>query len=192
MDGYESVIPPQPELDKMAARNLRVLGAADCPVGTAVLVKSSRLELKPTVPAGAATRKKGKSGHGGDDTRSIVVKIARRRAAGDAPPADIAVCCVHLDAVSEEQRCRQLQGVVKRARMLVDVGDVIVAGDFNTECASGSAVARFVAPGTSDLSDGPSREQMIAEWRTDKRVERDPNPDEEVAWQSLHDSVVRL
>jgi len=140
LDGYAARLPSRGPLQQMAERNKRVLDA-EVAVGTALLYRTDRLELLDCP--------------GIKDINTRVSACLRGRS-GSALSAlgKTLVSTLHLDAQSEEKRVEQMRICLETAQSL-GLREVILAGDLNTECRSGSCVAALIAdvpePSEADL-----------------------------------------
>ena len=137
---YLACTPDQSDLQEIAERNERVLNCL-APVGNALLLKRSRLEVlevQPRVAPGARAATKGATTRVG-----ALVRGAEGGALRDVLEAT-AVFSVHLDATHEEQRVATIAKCLQQARQL-GTREVLIAGDMNTEILPGSCVAAMLA-----------------------------------------------
>jgi endonuclease/exonuclease/phosphatase family metal-dependent hydrolase len=139
--GYTVILPPQDELEKIAKRNVRVLGA-DAAVTCAIFVDTTVWKMVPSI-----------NGHNNNITCVSVCLQHTTRI--DMDP--LVVASVHLDASDEHKRISQLTKCLERARTLLnstkqDYKDdnsvlpltAILAGDMNAEFGIGSgSIARL-------------------------------------------------
>mmetsp|Transcript_59673 Transcript_59673/g.140514 ORF Transcript_59673/g.140514 Transcript_59673/m.140514 type:complete len:492 (+) Transcript_59673:99-1574(+) len=167
IDGYEPRVPPQRELAAIASRNLRVL-RHEAAIGNAVLVRSERLSILDA--------------EGKDSNTKVQLLVCGREGGGLEALGPTSVACVHLDAKDEEQRVKSIAKCIEQATAM-GTRELIVCGDFNTECLIGSAVGAFV----SDAGE-PSDADMARECASALRLEEGSAPSAEAleAWCKLH------
>jgi endonuclease/exonuclease/phosphatase family metal-dependent hydrolase len=150
--GYKAFLPEQEYLEKIAARNVRVLGA-DAAVTCAILVKTSKdwdiVELSGTTSK--------------DSTNYVSVCLQHSTNESMDP---LVVTSVHLDAKSEKKRIHQLAKCFGRARNLLDFASskktiapltAILAGDMNAEFVRGSCMSAILQDYDNDR---PTKAQM--------------------------------
>lgn len=163
-DGYDVHLPPQTELDTIAERNVRVLGA-DTAVTCAILYRIDRL-MKLNANDGGE-QQSDNIGDGCDadaDTNTCVSICLQGRIAETNSSPSLGPCVissVHLDATDERKRVGQMTRCIRRARKLISaagghtlsVGEqkapltpisAIIAGDFNQELFSGGCISAFL------------------------------------------------
>eukprot|EP01043_Picozoa_sp_COSAG02_P047639 COSAG02_NODE_4587_length_5188_cov_3.062684_1_plen_533_part_00 len=196
---YIAQLPGQSELQEIAERNERVLNCL-APVGNALLLKRSRLEVlevQPRVPSGTRAATKGATTRVG-----ALVRGAEGSALRDVLEAT-AVFSVHLDATHEDQRVATVTKCLQQARQL-GTREVVIAGDMNTEILPGSCVAAMLAadeleqeiqaPGdlveaaTVETDDSLTLEPvLVRECASALRLgDRAPSMQEMQAWKELH------
>jgi mRNA deadenylase 3'-5' endonuclease subunit Ccr4 len=145
--GYTVILPPQDELEKIAKRNVRVLGA-DAAVTCAIFVDTTVWKMVPSI-----------NGHNNNITCVSVCLQHTTRI--DMDP--LVVASVHLDASDEHKRISQLTKCLERARTLLnstkqDYKDdnsvlpltAILAGDMNAEFGIGSGMSAVLQDYDSD------------------------------------------
>ncbi|CAK0893060.1 unnamed protein product [Prorocentrum cordatum] len=150
-EGYTPRLPSEGPLQQMAERNLRVLDA-EVAIGCVVMYRHDRLE---EVDEASASR----------FANTLVGACLRGRGPGGLGSlGPTAVFSVHLDATSEEKRVEQMKRCLAHARQM-GTREVVVAGDFNTECLPGSCI------GAMDVDCGdPTDEDHLRECASALRI----------------------
>ena len=162
LDGYCAAIPPQRDLQAMAARNERVL-ASRTAIGNALLYRTDRLVRVEDNGGGGGGSGGGSGGSGkvsggksggqpnakprSDTTTRVGACLRGRPDSSLAALEPLAIFCVHLDATSEEQRVKQLGKCLEQARTHFGTRSVLIAGDMNTELLPGSCVRAYLTEG---------------------------------------------
>jgi hypothetical protein len=192
-DGYQLYLPPKEELEKIAERNVRVLGA-DAPVTCAILFRTDRLELAMSIPENDNDKEKKKgssssSRHDVVDTNTCV-SLCLKGKPGSVMESmgPVIVTSVHLDATDETKRVGQLSKCLRRARHLqnnnVELLSTIVAGDMNQECYPGSCITAFLLDSLETKASDADREQQCASaLRLGRQV---PTKDQLKEWNELY------
>ena len=161
-EDYQIQLPPNEELEVIAARNLRVLGV-DAAVTCAILFRRDKWKLvTPLVKQDVVLNTKESADHNrkqdtsNEDTNtcvSVCLCLSERRFETNQPT--IVISSVHLDAMDEKKRVGTLSRRLRRARSLLDASNAheekssmpplttIIAGDMNSEFWPGSCVAAF-------------------------------------------------
>jgi hypothetical protein len=130
--------------------------------------KAKKLKKKSSAPASAEKASSAAAANGGSSSSSSGTKDTTTRVglclqgrAGSALEGLLgptAVFSVHLDATSEEQRCKQLGKCLSAARLMGNkhggTRQVVVAGDFNSELWKGSCVEGFLHDNGGNGDDG--------------------------------------
>ena len=130
-DNYDIVLPPQPELDVIGERNVRVLGKAAA-VTCAVLYRSDRMEV-------VEERFRGPR----DVDTNTQVTVCLKGKSWDRDSSGVVVTSIHLDATDERKRVGQLRRCLHRARNFRSKEDelepisTLIVGDYNQECRYG-------------------------------------------------------
>lgn len=189
---YHCHLPPQAELEVIAARNVRVLDA-DVAVTCAILYKSQRFEQITSIDSAS-----------GADTiintnTCVTLHLAIIGGKGDSEIESFVVSSVHLDAMDEKKRVGQLTRSLKKARALTSIKDsngriipqsssIIIAGDMNQEFFAGSCVAAFLRH--NDPTESEMEQQCANSLRLSKGSR--PSSKELEEWTKLHQEAKRL
>jgi len=153
---YHCHLPPQAELEVIAARNVRVLDA-DVAVTCAILYKSQRLEQMVSKQS-STIHAAGADTHTNTNTCVTLHLSIIGNEEGSKPSSPIepfVVSSVHLDAMDEKKRVGQLTRCLKKAKTLTSIenangkiipqnSNIIIAGDMNQEFFAGSCVTAFL------------------------------------------------
>jgi mRNA deadenylase 3'-5' endonuclease subunit Ccr4 len=145
--GYTVILPPKDELEKIAKRNVRVLGA-DAAVVCAIFVDTTVWKMVPSI-----------FDHKNNNTCVSVCLQHTTRI--DMDP--LVVASVHLDASDEYKRISQLTKCLERARTVLNSTKqeckddstvlpltAIIAGDMNAEFGIGSGMSAVLQDYDSD------------------------------------------
>eukprot|EP00403_Amphidinium_massartii_P001689 CAMPEP_0178378412 /NCGR_PEP_ID=MMETSP0689_2-20121128/4415_1 /TAXON_ID=160604 /ORGANISM="Amphidinium massartii, Strain CS-259" /LENGTH=516 /DNA_ID=CAMNT_0019998485 /DNA_START=240 /DNA_END=1787 /DNA_ORIENTATION=- len=155
---YEAELPSQTALQQMAERKQAGLNA-EVAIGTAVLYKRSRLQQAGSSFSSTNTR-----------VGACVRGVEGSQLTHLGPTVFFSV---HLDATTEEKRVDQLLNCLDLARQ-VGSREVVIAGDMNTECLTGSCVASILA----DMPQ-PSAEDLARECASARRLGAEAEADDD-------------
>jgi hypothetical protein len=185
-DDYDIVLPPQPELDIIGERNIRVLGK-DAAVTCAVLYRTDRLEIVEERFQGSKDV----------DTNTQVTVCLKGK--DDSPLAamdqGLVVTSIHLDATDERKRVGQLRRCLHRARNYRTKVDelepisTLIVGDFNQEFNLGSCVSAFLVNSKDGklVDDADLSRECAASCRLEKS--QTPSAKQLKEWQELYDDT---
>eukprot|EP00984_Skeletonema_dohrnii_P018664 scaffold8765_cov114-Skeletonema_dohrnii-CCMP3373.AAC.6 len=189
---YQIILPSQPQLDKIAERNRRVL-LADVAVTNGIFYN-----LNKWVPDSS-----NKQSNGDDEHTNTCITQAFRSV--DSDDASIVISSIHLDASREEKRCAQIQRCLGQTASfsshLPYALPLIIAGDYNCELSIGSCVSAFITNAPDDSTSSQPKEgeedtksgmeeHKIRECASALRIPlTSVTPDNVKHWHSLYDDV---